>query len=110
VCQYYVVRDFIKVLVLGTGQVGPGITRLVPDKPGLQLADAYGRRNGRAGMDLGQTTGLERDPGLPISNGLVAVIRLTRQEIGIQANRTSSCVSSAMGMPSGWRGPAGEAG
>ena len=84
-CQYYVMRDFIRVLVLGTGQMGSGIARLVLDKPGLQLVGAYGRRSERAGMDLGQAIGLERDLGLPISNDLATVIGQTQPEIAIQA-------------------------
>lgn len=84
-CQYYVMHDFVRVLVLGTGQMGSGIARLVLDKQGLELVGAYGRRSGRAGMDLGRAIGLERDLGLPISNDLATVIRQTRPEIAIQA-------------------------
>ena len=84
-CQYCVMRDCIRVLVLGTGQMGSGIARLVLDKPGLQLIGAYGRRSGRAGLDLGQAIGLERDLDLPISNDLASVIGQTRPEIAIQA-------------------------
>ncbi len=78
-------RDLIRVLVLGTGQMGSGIARLVLDKPGLELVGACGRRRGRAGMDLGQAIGLERDLGLPLGNDLAAMIEQTRPEIAIQA-------------------------
>jgi 4-hydroxy-tetrahydrodipicolinate reductase len=78
-------RDLIRVLVLGTGRMGSGIARLVLDKPGLQLVGACGRRRGRAGMDLGQAIGLERDLGLPLGNDLAAMIEQTRPEIAIQA-------------------------
>ena len=78
-------RDVIRVLVLGTGRMGSGIARLVLDKPGMELVGAYGRRRGRAGMDLGQAIGLERDLGLALGNDLAAVIEQTRPEIAIQA-------------------------
>jgi hypothetical protein len=44
--------NLIRVLVLGTGQMGSGIARLVLKKHGLHLVGAYGRRRDRAGMDL----------------------------------------------------------
>jgi 4-hydroxy-tetrahydrodipicolinate reductase len=78
-------RDVIRVLVLGTGQMGSGIARLVLDKPGLELAGAYGRRRERAGMDLGQAIGLGQELGLPIGNDLAAVIARTRPDVAIQA-------------------------
>jgi hypothetical protein len=46
-------RDFIRVLILGTGQMGGAIARLVLAKQGLELV-AYGRRPERAGIDLGR--------------------------------------------------------
>ena len=84
-CQYYGMRDCIRVLVLGTGQMGSGIARLVLDKQGLKLVGAYARRPGRAGMDLGRAIGLGRNLGIPISNDLASVIGQTRPEIAIQA-------------------------
>ncbi len=93
VCQYIVMRDVIRVLVLGTGQMGSGIARLVLDKHGLELVGAYGRRSERAGMDLGQAIGFEHALGLPISNDLAAVIAQTRPDIAIQA--TCSTIADA---------------
>jgi len=78
-------RDHIRVLILGTGQMGSGIARLVLEKQGLELAGAYARRAERAGMDLGRAIGLERDLGIPISNELEDVIEQTRPLIAIQA-------------------------
>lgn len=37
-------RDCIRVLVVGTGQMGAGIARLIMAKPGLKLTGAFGRR------------------------------------------------------------------
>lgn len=78
-------RDVIRVLVLGTGQMGSGIARLVLKKQGLQLIGAYGRRAERAGMDLGRAIGLDRDLGIPLGVELSAVIEQTQPHVAIQA-------------------------
>ncbi|MFC1665323.1 2,4-diaminopentanoate dehydrogenase [Pseudomonadota bacterium] len=87
-------RDQIRVLVLGTGQMGAGIARLLPQKTGLELVGAYGRRTHRAGMDLGQAIGFDRMLGIPISIDLEKLIKETRPEIAIQA--TCSTAADAM--------------
>ena len=78
-------RDLIRVLILGTGQMGTGIASLVLEKQGLELAGAYGRRASRAGADLGRVIGLERDLGIAIDTDLDAVIQRTRPHVAIQA-------------------------
>jgi 4-hydroxy-tetrahydrodipicolinate reductase len=78
-------RDPIRVAVLGTGQMGSGIIRLVLGKPGLQLVGACGRRRERAGQDLGPAIGLERALGISLSAGPAAMIDRGRPEIAIQA-------------------------
>jgi 4-hydroxy-tetrahydrodipicolinate reductase len=78
-------RDPIRVMVLGTGQMGSGIARLVLRKQGLKLVGAYGRRPGRSGMDLGQAIGLGRDLGLAVSGDLAASVEASRPDIAIQA-------------------------
>ena len=78
-------RDLIRLLILGTGQMGSGIARLVLEKQGLQLVGAYGRRAERAGMDLGRAIGLERDLGIPVSGELSEVIEQTQPDVAIQA-------------------------
>lgn len=87
-------RDSLRVLVLGTGQMGCGIARLVLGKPGLELVGAYGRRRGRAGIDLGRAIGLNRDLGLPISADLGQVVEHSRPHVAIQA--TCSRLSDAI--------------
>ena len=52
-------RDLIRVLILGTGQMGAGIARLVLEKRGLQLAGACARRAVRAGK-IGRASCRER--------------------------------------------------
>ena len=78
-------RDIIRVLILGSGQMGSGIARLVLEKQGLQLIGAYARRVERAGMDLGRAIGLERDLGIPVSGELSDVIEQTQPHVAIQA-------------------------
>jgi len=78
-------RKLIRVLILGTGQMGSGIARLVLEKQGLELVGAYGRRTERAGIDLGRAIGLERNLDVRISNDLPATIDETRPRLAIQA-------------------------
>jgi 4-hydroxy-tetrahydrodipicolinate reductase len=87
-------RDQIGILVMGTGQMGSDIARLVLRKQGLRLIGGYARRTGRAGIDLGRAIGLDRELGLPISNDLDGLIETTRPEVAIQA--TCSSVTDAM--------------
>ncbi|MFC1684989.1 2,4-diaminopentanoate dehydrogenase [Pseudomonadota bacterium] len=78
-------RDLIRVLVLGTGQMGSGIARLVLQKPGLELVGAFGRRGHRVDMDLGQVIGLNQNLGIPLSVDLTRLIEETQPDIAIQA-------------------------
>lgn len=78
-------RDPIRVMVLGTGQMGGGIARLLLRKRGLQLVGVFGRRRERGGMDVGPAIGLEEELGMPLSNDLAGLIRRCRPEIAIQA-------------------------
>ena len=87
-------QALIRVLVLGTGQMGSGIARLLLEKQGLELVGAYGRRSARAGTDLGRAIGLGRDLGIPIGSDLDAVIAQARPHIAIQA--TCSRLTDAM--------------
>ncbi len=75
----------IRVLLLGTGQMGSAIARVVLEKPGLTLVGAYARRRERAGMDLGRAIGLGRDLGLPVRTELATAIEATRPHVAIQA-------------------------
>jgi 4-hydroxy-tetrahydrodipicolinate reductase len=77
--------DLIRVLILGTGQMGAGIARLVLEKPGLELAGAYARRAERAGMDIGQAIGVGKDLGIAIEADLTTAVQRTRPHIAIQA-------------------------
>ena len=78
-------HDHIRVLILGTGQMGSGIARLVLEKQGLELVGAYGKRAERAGMDLGLAIGLDQELGIGIGAELDNVIEQTRPHVAIQA-------------------------
>src|SRR5512145_2325965 len=73
----------IRVLVLGTGQMGSGIARLVLEKQGLELAGAYARRAERAGVDLGLAIGLERKLDIAISADLAGLIKQTQPRVAL---------------------------
>ncbi len=78
-------HDLIRVLILGTGQMGSGISRLLLEKQGVKLVAAYGRRRERAGMDLGLATGLGYSLDIPVSADLSTVIEQTQPHVAIQA-------------------------
>jgi len=78
-------QDRVRVLVLGTGQMGAGIARLVLQKPNLELVAAVARRPERKGLDLGRAIGLDRDLGIPIRTDLRAALAETRPRVAIQA-------------------------
>lgn len=85
--------DLIRVLVLGTGQMGSGISRLVIEKQGLELVGAFARRSTRAGMDVGQAIGLGRKLDIAVSDDLKTLIEHSHPHIAIQA--TSSKIEEA---------------
>lgn len=85
----------IRVLVLGTGQMGSAMARLVLARPGLELAGACARRPGRAGMDLGRAIGLDRALGLPIVHDLEEAVARSRPRVALQA--TCSRLAEARG-------------
>ena len=83
----------IRVLVLGTGQMGSGIARLILRKSGLQLVGACARRTERDGMDLGLAIGLDRALGIPVKTDLAGLIEQAQPHVAIQA--TSSTLEDA---------------
>lgn len=75
----------LRVVVLGTGQMGSGIVRLVAARPGLELAGVWARRAARAGLDAGRAAGLGRDLGLAVEADLPALLARTRPDVALQA-------------------------
>jgi 4-hydroxy-tetrahydrodipicolinate reductase len=75
----------VRVIVLGTGQMGSGIAALVLEKPGLALAGAFARRRERAGTDLGLALGRAGPLGLAIEADLARLLERVRPHVAIQA-------------------------
>ena len=88
-------HEEIRVLVLGTGQMGSGIIRLVLEKQGLGLVGVFARRASRSGLDVGRVVGSKADLGIRVSTDLVRLIEQTQPHVAIQA--TCSAIDNAMG-------------
>ncbi|MES9858344.1 MAG: 2,4-diaminopentanoate dehydrogenase [Sedimenticola sp.] len=88
-------REKLRVLILGSGQMGTGIARLVLGKEGMELVALFARRGERAGMDLGLAIGLGKVLGIPIEGDLESLIEQSRPQVAIQA--TCSRLDDAMG-------------
>ena len=81
--------------MLGIGQMGSGIARLVLDKQGLELVGACGHRAEHLGMDVGRAIGLNRDLGIRISADLDSTIQTTRPHVAIQATCSRAADAAA---------------
>lgn len=78
-------HDTIRLLALGTGQMGSGIVRAILEAEGLALVGAFARRAERAGIDVGQAVGLEREVGVRIGSDLRRLVDETRPHAAIHA-------------------------
>jgi 4-hydroxy-tetrahydrodipicolinate reductase len=78
-------QDNLKVAVLGTGQMGSGIVRLLVQKTGVELVGVYGRRADRAGVDVGEVVGLDEKLGVALSADLSGMLSAARPDVVIQA-------------------------
>jgi 4-hydroxy-tetrahydrodipicolinate reductase len=85
--------DALRVAVLGTGQMGSGIVRLLLGKEGVEVVGVYGRRPDRAGTDVGKLLGLDRDLGVKLTNNLSELLSTTKAQVVVQA--TCSKVNDA---------------
>lgn len=85
----------IRVLILGTGQMGSGIGRLLLQKKGIELVGAYARRRERAGINLAGIIGWIEPLDIRVSTDLSTLIEQTQPHIAIQA--TSSTLADAQG-------------
>lgn len=77
--------DSIRLLVLGTGQMGSGIARLIFEKKGLRLIGSYARRKERQGLDIGHAIGLKHELGIHVGTDLSVLLQQTRPHVAIQA-------------------------
>lgn len=84
----------LKVAVLGTGQMGSGIVRLLLRKQGVELVGVYGRRADRAGVDVAEAIGLDQKTGVKLTNDLPGLLSSVKPDVVIQA--TCSKVEQAV--------------
>jgi hypothetical protein len=78
-------QDKLKVAVLGTGQMGSGIVRLLIRKRGLEIVGVYGRRADRAGVDVGEAIGHGTKIGVELTNDLPGMLSSAKPDVVIQA-------------------------
>jgi len=83
----------IQVVVLGTGQMGTGVIKLLLEKKGIRLAGAYSKRKERSGMDVGEAIGLDKKLGVSLTNDLPTLLKEEKPEMVIQC--TCSRVTEA---------------
>ena len=77
--------DRIRAVVLGTGQMGSGIIRLLMRKQGVELVGVYGRRADRAGVDVGEAIGLDEKLGVTLTADLPGMLTSAKPDVVIQA-------------------------
>ena len=75
----------MRVLVLGTGQMGSAIIRGVVAAPDLDLVGVVARRPERSGLDAGTTAGLDASIGVLVEHDLTAAVQRARPQVAIQA-------------------------
>jgi 4-hydroxy-tetrahydrodipicolinate reductase len=85
--------DHIRIVVLGTGQMGSGIINLLLQKAGVEIVGVYGRRRREQAVDAGTAIGLDRPLGVMVSQDLDELLARSRPDIAIQT--TCSTVSDA---------------
>jgi len=78
-------KDNLKVAVLGTGQMGSGIVKLLLRKKGVELVGVCGRRADRAGVDVGEALGLDEKMGLALTADLSGMLSSAKPDVVIQA-------------------------
>lgn len=89
------VRELIRAVVLGTGQMGGEMIRLLLRKTGVELCGVYGRRRERAGLDVGTAVGIDRSVGIAIEADLGPLLERTQPHVVLQA--TCSRLADAEG-------------
>ncbi len=84
----------VRVAVLGTGQMGSGMIKLMLKKEGIDLVGVYGKRAKRAGTDVGTLIGHNKELGVKVTNDLAGMLHETKPHIVLQA--TCSKVEQAV--------------
>ncbi len=75
----------VRVVVLGTGQMGDGIIKLLLQKTGIELVGVYEVKPERSGVDVGMAIGLDRKIGVTITDDLPTLLNTTKPQIALMA-------------------------
>lgn len=84
-------RDLIRVLVVGAGNMGRAILRVLLEKEGLEVVGVCDRDASLVGRDAGVLCGADRKLGVAVAGDLGATITATRPDVAIQATCSSLC-------------------
>ncbi len=85
----------IRVVVLGAGQMGSGMIKLLLEKQGVDLVGVYDQRAEHAGTHLREAIGLGSATGVSLTGDLLKLLEETRPHVALQA--TCSKVVQAVG-------------
>lgn len=83
----------VRVVLLGTGQMGTAVARIMSTKVGLELVGVVAHRDERRDLDAGEVLGLDRHLGVVVATDLGTVLAAARPEVVVQA--TCSRVADA---------------
>jgi 2,4-diaminopentanoate dehydrogenase len=85
----------VKVVVLGSGQMGSGVMKLILEKEGMELSGVISRRKERAGTDVGEMLGLSESLNINVSSEPEELMKKLSPDVVIQC--TTSTVEDAFG-------------
>jgi len=88
-------RQPVRIVVWGTGQMGTGIIKLVLEKAGMELVGVISARKEREGVDVADIIGREKPIGLAVSADARKLFAATRPDVVLHA--TTSRVVDAVG-------------
>jgi len=77
----------IRAICFGLGPIGSGVARVIAARPGFQIVGAVDIDSAKAGRDVGQVIGLERDLGVDVSDDAAKALK---QKADVVMHCTSS--------------------
>jgi 4-hydroxy-tetrahydrodipicolinate reductase len=77
-------EDAVRVVLLGTGQMGTAAARILCTKQGFDLVGVVAHRPDRAGKDAGEVLGLPAPLGVAVTNDLAATLAATEPHVVLQ--------------------------
>lgn len=76
--------DPVRVVLLGTGQMGAAAARILHTKPGMDLVGVVARRPDHVGEDAGDVLGLGAPVGVVVEHDLAAALASARADVVLQ--------------------------